>query len=311
MRTRVGGFHVDVTCGCCPGQGPWLRVGDCRSLTGTASLCGFSGYDDGTYDAGNPTAWAGQYRKWKTKTLAGNLDANINTQAPGHPDYRSCGGDPTCDGGASAAAYFQAGFSGFINLTCAGEDNDALKTSQTTTVFGGDPCHAFDPTVASTNSVRDVGGFSYTESATLTVLTLTGIGCDSGVSGFSYNGTATETLSVEHHFYDALAAALAGGGDVVEGDMCCTWLTEADLTTPESTASISLTGTAVIVPITVFGCDPPTAIYSVYVTLSQGSSTFEVEIGLQCMVPTDVYLPIAGPDQDPICFVRASLEPTV
>jgi hypothetical protein len=303
MATRVGGFTVDYTCGCC-GEGAWLLVGDCQSLTGTATLCGHSGFDDGTYDPDAPEAWAGQYRKWRDLTRSGS------------------NGFYSVDSGTSDwVSTRRVFYGGTISIAlCEGEECESTCTTTGSYLIGditysagaGDPEIAYEDVtnpgfVTDSNPVPGTFGDQTYVVASLTNYTISE-GTPSG--GTTPSSDVSVFLTEEVYFYDALADLLAGGGDVEEGEECCTTLTEADLTSPNSTAPITMTGTAVRVPITIMGCTPVGVEMSVYITLSQGESTYEVEIGLKCMVPAMVYIPLAGPGQDPICFERASLTPS-
>lgn len=66
----------------CPGVGVQLTW-ECVSYSGTANLCGISGYssDAAPYDAGSPATWEGQYRKWRKRDLAGSIQISNNVCA--------------------------------------------------------------------------------------------------------------------------------------------------------------------------------------------------------------------------------------
>lgn len=302
-------FTIPHACGCCPGDGPYLVVGECQSLTGTATLCGFSGFnsDSAPYDGGDPWAWEGQLRKWQQR----RMDGEISTANYWGAD---CATDPVC-------SYLPVGSPGFTNThvkwegaatrTCAG------TTLYTVTVdYAESACapasYSVDVYQISTAIPEDAG--LYTKATTLTERSWTSPGCvatpthPAGRGSVFIDGIASETLQAEQFLYDALATLAEGGSeDVVAGGSCCASLSSAALTTPESFGGISLSGTAVRVPLTIFGCSTIGAEMTAYVQLLQGEDEYIVETVLLCLVPGFFHVPLPPPGDTPVCFVAASL----
>lgn len=319
MPIIVGTARID-DCGCCEGSPPYLVVGDCQSLTGTASICGFSGYsaDAAPYDPLNPGDWEGQYRKWQQRALSGTITT-------------TSGKCTSCYGGVNADEFYQtATMSGTATLTCSGSTDGLFELEQ----YGvGGGCGSGTPfTFSEARSELDQGpfttlvspgcgsplpgqpvDFAFVEQVqTLTTRVLTGCGCRVDLNGIEReaSGSQNATLSDEHYFYDALAERLANEGEssgITSGQTCCASLETAPLTTPESRTSMSLTGTAVRVQFTIFNCSPMGAEYTVNVTLRQGTEDFVLSIPVKCLIPFFFHVPLPAPGEDPICFVSAAL----
>lgn len=294
--------------GCC--DEPFLVVGDCESLSGTANLCGFSGFssDAAPYDGGDPWAWEGQLRKWGTVSLSGELSSTsyVNT---------SCSGDAICyDPGPPGFADQQVVWDGSATLDCVGRTDTSVNVT-TTINTDCDTSNSTPSAYTITQNIPESSGF-YTPTATLTARTWPGPGCIietrpfAGRGSFDIQGSATETLGDEQYLYDALLALLEGGSeDVIEGDSCCASTDSATLTSPQDQGPITITGEAVRVPLTVFGCDPMGPDFVVYVTLEQDGTEYVVDVTVQCAVTTYYNLPQPMPGDEPICFVSASLTP--
>lgn len=308
----MGSFQItiDACAGCC--DEPLLVVGDCESLTGTATLCGFSAYsaDASPYDPLAPDDWEGQYRKWRDRTLAGSLYHYVGACLP-----------PECTAGDNSGTTFSHDYSGTAQIEC--DSTTQATDDRTQTDASGVNCNTQPPFNQSVLEINQDGGYtiatgscpatgpSFYETHTLLLRTVTGCGCQSdGFAGKHFtDGTATETLSEERYLYDALSEKLASEGPssgVTEGSECCTDLTAADQTTPESLVAIEMTGTAVRIPLMVTNCPTVGQVFTVYVTLSQGGEEFVVDIGVECDVQGYFYVPLPAPDEEPICFVSAS-----
>lgn len=300
---------VTVECGgCCGAIGlTWA----CLSLTGTADLCGISAYsaDATPYDAGDPDAWEGQFRKWLNRDLAGLLKWRSG-------NCSSCPDGLTGDGGGDYT------FSGTFSVTCDATLFGAVDGINYTTPL----CAVTTPFTLPIDSLftaafnvvplacpaDGVGGYStpVKDEHTLLTRTVTACGCYTSdfLIYFETLGSATEELREEVYFYNALLAA----GDAVAGTSCCTELTESDRTTPESITPMSMTGTAVKIPFTVTGGDVGTD-YSVNVTLEQANDfpdppdIWTVTISAKGSTPTDYFPPMPIPGDYPICVTNVEL----
>lgn len=316
MGKVLASVIIDACAGCCGTLGlSW----HCESLTGTASLCGISAYsaDATPYDAGDPDAWEGQFRKWLNRDLAGLLQWRSG-------ECSSCPDGLTGDGGGDYT------FSGTFSVTCDATlygtvdginytNAGCVDTTPFTLAIGSLFTAAFN-VVPLACPADGVGGYStpIKDEHTLLTRTVTACGCYTSdfLIYFETLGEATETLREEVYFFEAL---LAAGGDVTEGTSCCTELSEADRTTPESISPMTMIGTAVKVPISILnGVEGST--YSVTVTLSQANpqpedpmeppvpptiwdDTIEVEAG----TTTNYYPRLPIPGDFPICVISVVL----
>jgi hypothetical protein len=251
----LGRVVLEDCLGCC---GDALVEWTCRSLTGTGELCGFSGYDDGTYDPLDPAAWAGNTplpRKWAERALDGTLDSYTG-------DCSSCPAGVGFVGGAERNV-----FTGTVTVDCdgtfGGTGSVALDQAgpDCVLVFVGDfskteiDAGPFGNVVLSCSGAAF--GSNYEESFTLLTRTLTGCGCTtrgSAPGAAEATGTATETLGAEDTLYAALARV---DPPLTPGTSCCAETTSTDLTEPESIDPVAITGTAVELDVTVSG-DPST-----------------------------------------------------
>lgn len=267
-------FSSDANCEPCCAVGPSVVV-TCESRTGTAELCGLSGYsaDDAPYAAGDPEAWEGQYRKWRRRALDGTITVRtekcaacwggVTTDEFVQTLENSGTCEVTCEGVLSLGAWeskqwgFGSECGGGAPLVFTGTTSDALPGSFVTLVA---------PDCATPLPGESAGAAKVFVTKTLTVRTLTGCGCyvNSAGSEREATGSATGTLADEQTLYAALAA-----DEAEPGAECCAETSAADLTTPESTTPITMSGTAVRLTITVRGA-PSTAYL---VTLSFANET--------------------------------------
>ncbi len=232
----------------------------CESQTASGSLCGFSGYDDGTYDSGDPEAWEGQYRKWRYREIV----AEITT-----------GG---CSDGC--AQEYRYTIDGTAEITCAG----STGTTMTTTAIGdaGDgTCVDGSETYSAVMEYPNTsypGTCSGNDGLAMYTATLTEksiVQCANDCSGFTNNGsfgTATETLSGEVSLADAIAES-----DPETGTSCTASGGTIDTTSPGSTAPISFSGaTSVTATITVSGGTPSSTVNIIVgYSNSGGADTYE------------------------------------
>ena len=274
----------------------------CESRTGTADLCGWSGYDDGSYDAGDPEAWAGQCRKWRSKTLSGGSTRIVYSAF-------DCGG--SCDG------VERYEYSGTITLDC---DSSPTPTGLREWYAGG-ASSCPDGDYQTTNTVYGIQLFygcqdAFTLHSTLTIKTSTPCsGCLGIDSQTRYD--AKETLSDEQTLY---AALLADDPETEPGAECCAETTDADLTYPEDESPISITGTAVRLTATIVG-EPSTA-YVVTITFTNETTDTPPVPGANTSVEIEVTTDSSGdaaftydiPQPAPgfrRCYLSATIAPLV
>lgn len=282
----------------------------CQSLTGTATLCGFSGYssDAAPYDAGDPEAWEGQYRKWQTRVRAGSITKRDTADYadPGTPDY----------------SYTETGtWSETVTITYDAEAEECVEdstgcTATETTQTDPDPPVTFSVTcdglLTYYTSVAILGELlefyaTLTESQIRTTDYVDTITTPDGdVASVWFTGAISQTLSDERYLYDALAEVMESDSEAVEvGDDCCASLESASLTSPGSTSPITLTGTASRVTITVFG--DVGLDYNVVIELTRGASVTEVLVAATSPVPTTFNVPLPAPGTDPYCVTDVYL----
>lgn len=245
--------NVSVDCGngirVCDGSIP-VEV-SCSSITGSASLCGISGYssDEVPYDPLAPEDWEGQYRKWRSRELDGEMTVfqyhaeNCENCASGQRRVYSGAFEPGC-GGIETWIWAQRE----TTLTVEGCGWGTPTTDPDTQVefrapAGSDPC------------VHNSAGWLFATERTLTSLISTGCGsCVNGTFGTVGNprasnstaGQVSETLDDEQTPY---AALLSGGG--TPGTSCISSIEFAAFTEPESTSPIPFEGTAVLATFTI------------------------------------------------------------
>lgn len=299
----VARITIPHACGCCPGDGPWLVVGECESRTGTAVLCGHSGFAFG-YDPDEPWAWPGQMRKWRDRTLSGSNGLyRINSDTAEwirtrRDFYQGTGTIEACVGEECAGPCTSTDDYTWSSVTYNTPDPEIAYEDVTPGVFDGGP---------------DLPGVFADQAYVATSLTELAMTAGTPGGGDTYYSDIKITLTVEATWWDALETA----EDLVEGDSCCAETEEADETTPESTSPITATLTAVRVPLFVNGCDEIGTPVTVYVKLQQGDDEFVVETIAFCGVQSYYILPQPPPpdpedpdwpDALPICFVAASLD---
>lgn len=167
---------------CAPCCGPRVTFA-CRSISGRTKICGWTAWDDGTYDPGDPAAWVGTGRKWVTRTLSGTLESASDACV-------SCFTGVNGDGGRQKTV-----FTGSNTPSC--EDGDPGTYTGAYEVFQGgygtppDTCPA--PTSMGTFPLDDIQpapfqtavtacdpalrASQFLEEFTLTTHTLTACGC--------------------------------------------------------------------------------------------------------------------------------------
>jgi len=291
---------------CCTCPDGFARVPDatvsvtCASLTAVPTLCGFSGYDDGSYDAGNPELWEGQGKKWKTRTLSG-----------GSKDVGYAGAD--CSG--ICVGVVERAYSGSVVFD---EDCDMTSTGAQT-LYTGDVTTCPDaPTFGGSGSATSIQIFygcqdPFTDHSTLTVKTTTA--CPSCISGSTIQTyDAAETLSNA----DTVAAAIARASSPTSGTACCAETGEIDvgeLTEPESTTPITLgSSTSVTLTVTITGLPETEYIVRIrYSNTYDGDPTPDTYDTLPA-VETDEYgvaeFEVEIPEPVPLatrCFVSAEI----
>lgn len=320
MARILGVSTVDQCPGCCgtPGMS-W----ECESITGTGVLYGISGYsaDDLPYDPMDPEAWEGQYRKWAERGLSGSL-LNNSHQCSDCPGYPASGGSDPATAQHEFSGTYEVGSAGVVTygqligtpvdgFTC---DLGTPGAPVNATGVGVGPGFSETTDCGVDLSPLGAGGAVLIEK---TLITRVATGCGCGPSPDSYgnvSGVASEDLTEERYLYDAI---FEQDPEAILGESCCTELTEANLTTPESIDPISLTGTAVRVVITISNTNPDTD-YSVTVTTSQENpqpedpedppvpptiTTYDI------IIPGDApvyyfHVPLPSPDDFPICVTE-------
>ncbi len=255
----------------------WLALsasafGECGSLAGVVktwasvtkegSLLGFSGYrpTGNTQSVDDPTApWnVGPVWKWKVKTLSGE------TRLYEHPP--------------SYGVYTSTSYSGYILIDDSGTTNEASFTG-CDSVGGAPDCVTFPneyyPEVRPSGIFRhvteeacwaEVTGPGYRTEFELTAATTTACGVNPHTNWDETQGSTEERLSEPDRPEDAWERA----GPPVKGHFRKAFLGVA-LTTPESTAPISLARRAVTVTLT--GCGGPYKIVAPYRTGKYGGHT--------------------------------------
>ncbi len=277
----------------------------CASLTAVPTLCGFSGYDDGSYDSGNPELWEGQGKKWTTRVFAGSLEFKDGTCAPGGvggparvsftlsgDNLEECSGSTP---GSSSARYDD------LSYTCATPSSLVATYTNYARILGA------------SSGIGDIVTVGYAStSATLTEFTVTGD--EVLVTDRMWFGSATETLTIP----DTVAAAIARATTPTAGTSCCAEtgeITVGNLTEPESTVSITLgSSTSVTLTVTINGL--PETEYVVRIRYSNtydGDPTPDTYDTLPA-VETDIYgvaeFDVDIPDPVPLatrCFVSAEI----
>jgi hypothetical protein len=230
----------------------------CRSLTGTVTICGISGYDDGSYDSGDPGAWEGQGKKWKKRTLDGSV---TQTGFGGFDCEGSCTGretrsysgemDFTCDGFTQGSEVVELWFSGCEGVPDSSITNAVNQITRSASL--GEICS---------------DGDQFLTAYTLTTVQTIGCGCsNSFIDSVIYSGESTETLSDEQNIYDLMEELYnEEESEIVEGTSCCAETTNASLTLPQSILPITLTGTSVALDLVVTGA--PSTTYTITIRFS-------------------------------------------
>ena len=203
------------------------------SRTGTSELFGRSGYssDLAPYDAGNPSAWEGQGRKWRTVTQTGLLTKTVyfgTGVACQKPVYSESNG--TWTGSATESS----GTFDYSTLTATG------------TWTGGLSNRLLDQ--------YDIHDILFNNNYTLIEFAVAGKGaCDIlDVPTDSYqsaSGIASESLTDAASYYDSLASAI----DLVTGTTKVASSVSISSTTPESDDPIDFEVTAVRISVLIDG----------------------------------------------------------
>jgi len=231
----------------------------CRSLTGTARLYGYSGYDDGSYDPGDPAAWVGQGRKWRERQLEGEerhvSTANFDACGNNYPDFTFIWTGTAERDASGVVAWAQQEFFGWEVFTCTPQPSSFSDVED------------YNFPLSATGSCNPTDGFPRFVD-TLTVRTIT-FCRDATVYDPAPAGTLTMTLLSEGRFYDALLDDLLLEPEnrpewdaPVEGVECVAFVSSQSLTTPRSTSPITRTGRGVALNVTVSGA--PETSYTVY-----------------------------------------------
>lgn len=209
-----------------------------------AQLCGWSGYDDGSYDPDSPDDWAGQRKKWSSRVLSGEITYR-------NGDCSDCAAPPSPPIGSWA--FIKYVFTGAAEITCESGPTDASREYWASGIdpeTGLGDCEIqylfSDETQSLSTPVGPVGddcssGNHASDTKTLTERTITGCGCFGGADPYaSQRGVAQETLSGEVTLSDALLSQAPLG--------LSPWAYQSSdeftLTTPEDTGPITKLGDA-------------------------------------------------------------------
>lgn len=201
---------------------------ECMSIEGSAVMCGFSGYDDGSYNPASPGSWSGQFRKWTGRQISG--------------DIYFCGFMP----GFGCSIPLESGgfqYSGTVILTCDGITQYAQRQGASSWGVG---CvqPVYDGSVVNVTQINTVDRGSSTAvttvSKTLTSLTVTGN--EECFTSQKYFGENVESLVDEVNLYDVM---LSGNPEAPIGSECCATTESGTLAEPESQASITIVGRVV------------------------------------------------------------------
>lgn len=189
----------------------------------TLTKCGFSGYDDGSYDAGNPTAWNGYGKKWLTKTLSGELLSLCCSGISGIP--------------IQSAFQFRGALS-YSPFDCSTTDNRERRNLDGPSGTCGSPL-SYNPWSAITDITAPSSEGNQTDfqaQTTLEQYSLVGPGLCSDTTSQIRTGTASETLEDE----DTVSNAIDRAGPTSTGTDDFAFTGIYGTTSPESTSSFAL-----------------------------------------------------------------------
>lgn len=230
----------------CDPCGPALTW-TCRSWTATPSLVGWSGYDDGSYDAGDPTAWAGYGRKWRTRTLSGTFYDRTSGACDYDRKYTYTGAAQIDASGYSAYgtfASFRKDAPGCVETSITSFDETGIGEASSASVGVGSSC----------------GGGAQVEQTTVSLTQADFEGC----AAVSWDGTGSETLSDEDTIEDAIDRESPAEDDPPS---CCAVTGVIAATSPESTSPTSVgESTRAEVDFTLTG--EPSTTYTITLTLT-------------------------------------------
>jgi hypothetical protein len=226
-------------------------------------LFGFSAYDDGSYNSSDPAAWPHQFRKFKSLSISGrnNVRAYYATCEPLYCSYQ-----------------FYSLYSGTTTLESVNGVNTVTSFSKQTQKTWDDRCSDLDD--ADSTVEGDITSLYHPPGSyvTPTLVRTTRYECLPDTNPFNdyesvqYDVDYTQSLSGEQ---DPFSALVAGGGEVSLGNGgCFSSLTSADMTFPESTDPIGITGTVARSRIKVVGGTPGTS-WPAIATLVQDGVVFE------------------------------------
>jgi hypothetical protein len=263
------------------------------------SLCGFSGYDDGSYDAEHPGLWEGQGKKWTVRTLSGG-SLTVGT------DGEDCSGD--CYNGTTV----RYEYSGTISFDGCTKIPAGLREQ-----FDGCPDGVTpndDGMIESIQLFHPECQDPFTDHSTLTVKTSTPCsGCFSP-SQTQTRYDAAENLSAP----DTMAAAIARQ-ESSTGTSCCAKTGTLDLvtlTSPESESPIFFDGETTSVVVSFSITAEPDTTYPLKITYSNEDGSGPLADSFDFIEITtdedglfegeiDVPEPDAGATR---CFVRVELD---
>lgn len=289
----------DSGCGCCGCGGNAVIAGPtvsitCVSQTASGALCGFSGYNDGSYDPSHPGSWAGQYRKWRYRTISGEV---------------TTGG---CSSGCAES--YRYTIDDTSEKTCAAATGATLVTTPVTEAGDGSCVYG----TPSSSSVMEFPVESYpvscedhpglaTYSATLTVKTITQ--CENACGPeFPNNGSfgeVTETLSGEVSLADAIAAS-----SPAVGSSCIAYGGSMDWTSPESTDGVFFADATLVTATILVTGGAPLSTVTVTITYdnSTGADTYEeVSVSLDENGEAEFELEVPMPAPGESCRIRSAL----
>jgi hypothetical protein len=295
---------------CCDCGGGDLLTWSCQSLTGTAILCGFSAWDDGSYDAGNPELWEFQYRKWFALNRQG---------ANGFLIERSSGIDTVRKTRYTGSQTISLSTTETGEQSCSSNNDCVIEEGFEQ---GAEPITAYEDLTTSYLSSDCGSPAPYGDQEVIfdgLSLSVT-VGTPESGTGFNttYYSDVYFDLTKEVYFYDSLEELLTTGEGVEVGTECCNALSDANTLPPGSTSSHAFTGTAVRAAFTPFSaiCDPlnPIDVEVTIVierTVSGVTTTREIYTTGKCGQLNYYYLPMPLPGTPGWCLVDvfATLDP--
>ena len=253
---------------CCCGGGAGIPPTgidySCENVTGSGLLYGFSAYDDGSYNSGDPAAWPHQFRKWKNLQITGRKTLKAYSSA-------------SCDS-LYCTYQFKETYSGITTLEEVNGVNTVTTFTKVTQKTWNGRCSDLDDpdtiTEGNVTSLYHPPGSIVTPSSVRVVRyeCLPDTNPFNSYESLQYDEDFTQTLSNE---IDPFSALVAQGGVVSLGNGgCVSSLTSGDMTYPESTDPIGITGTVARSRINVKGGTPGTS-WPAIATFVQDGVVFE------------------------------------